>query len=348
MSRDTAASVLLVGQDADDLARTRAAVTGVGLRVVREYPGGQLPDDPGTGGTATDDTSPIVDLALVVRPTMTQVPELVQDLIVRQLARRVVVLSDDRHDDGAVLAALAAGADGWLPIDLECAALGRSLRAVLAGEPAISRRHVARLLDAIRQGHRRTVALAGGEIVELTDREFSIFLELAGGARTRAIAERLSVSEGTVRWHTARVLRKCGVSSRAELAQLVRHGGPAQDSPRAAPAQHADAPDRELPAQRRAAPEQHAQSTKAWTSLAPAELRVVRLAAQGRTNKQIADQLFLSKHTVASHLKSAFAKLGVRSRVELTHTVLRHEPARSGRGAPPARETGVARPPRRA
>jgi DNA-binding CsgD family transcriptional regulator len=52
-------------------------------------------------------------------------------------------------------------------------------------------------------------------------------------------------------------------------------------------------------------------------SLTVAENRVARLAAQGQTNKQIADQLYLSPYTVATHLKHIFTKLEITSRVEL-------------------------------
>ena len=54
-----------------------------------------------------------------------------------------------------------------------------------------------------------------------------------------------------------------------------------------------------------------------WQSLTDAELPVVRLAAAGRTNAEIAARLFLSRYTVETHLKHAFAKLGVESRAEL-------------------------------
>jgi DNA-binding CsgD family transcriptional regulator len=54
-----------------------------------------------------------------------------------------------------------------------------------------------------------------------------------------------------------------------------------------------------------------------WASLTASELRVVRLVADGATNREAADRLFLSPHTVSSHLRHAFAKLGINSRIEL-------------------------------
>ncbi|MEU6788436.1 AAA family ATPase [Nonomuraea angiospora] len=56
-------------------------------------------------------------------------------------------------------------------------------------------------------------------------------------------------------------------------------------------------------------------------SLTPQELQVVRLAAQGRTNREIAEQLFLSVRTVGSHLYRAFPKLGVSTRDQLADIV---------------------------
>jgi DNA-binding CsgD family transcriptional regulator len=64
-----------------------------------------------------------------------------------------------------------------------------------------------------------------------------------------------------------------------------------------------------------------------WGSMTAAELRVARLAASGLTNRAIAHELALSPHTVESHLRHAFHKLDIRSRVELTRVVLSHEPA---------------------
>lgn len=54
-----------------------------------------------------------------------------------------------------------------------------------------------------------------------------------------------------------------------------------------------------------------------WDSLTDAELKVVNLIAGGATNSTVAEQLHLSPNTVKSHLRNAFAKLGINSRSQL-------------------------------
>ena len=60
-----------------------------------------------------------------------------------------------------------------------------------------------------------------------------------------------------------------------------------------------------------------------WDALTPSELEVVRLAADGLTNPEIGQRLFVSRRTVQTHLYHAFQKLDVRSRVELAAAVAR-------------------------
>jgi DNA-binding CsgD family transcriptional regulator len=62
-----------------------------------------------------------------------------------------------------------------------------------------------------------------------------------------------------------------------------------------------------------------------WSGLTESELHVARLVGQGLTNRETAERLFLSQHTVSNHLRHAFAKLDVTSRVELARLAALHD-----------------------
>jgi DNA-binding CsgD family transcriptional regulator len=64
---------------------------------------------------------------------------------------------------------------------------------------------------------------------------------------------------------------------------------------------------------------------RGWESLSPAELRVVELVAEGLTNPQIGERLFISPRTVQAHLSHVFAKLAVSSRAELAAQAARRD-----------------------
>ncbi len=67
--------------------------------------------------------------------------------------------------------------------------------------------------------------------------------------------------------------------------------------------------------------------TSGWAAMTTAELAVARLVAEGLTNREIAERLFVSPHTVNSHLRHMFSKLGIRSRVELARLSREYEMA---------------------
>jgi DNA-binding CsgD family transcriptional regulator len=73
---------------------------------------------------------------------------------------------------------------------------------------------------------------------------------------------------------------------------------------------------RRLPAERR--------PTSGWAALTESELIVVRLVADGLTNREVAERLYVSPHTVNGHLRHAFEKLGINSRVALTRIAAQH------------------------
>ena len=65
--------------------------------------------------------------------------------------------------------------------------------------------------------------------------------------------------------------------------------------------------------------------TNGWAAMTAAEVAVARLVAEGLTNREVADRLFISPHTVSSHLRHVFSKLGINSRVELARLARDYE-----------------------
>jgi len=64
-----------------------------------------------------------------------------------------------------------------------------------------------------------------------------------------------------------------------------------------------------------------------WGAMTDSELAVARLVAQGLTNREVAERLFVSPHTVSSHLRSIFVKLDVNSRLALARIAAEHDTA---------------------
>jgi len=62
-----------------------------------------------------------------------------------------------------------------------------------------------------------------------------------------------------------------------------------------------------------------------WFAMTDSEATVARLVAEGLTNREVAERLFVSPHTVSGHLRHIFMKLGVNSRVDLARIVASYE-----------------------
>ncbi|GIE34048.1 hypothetical protein Ait01nite_070930 [Actinoplanes italicus] len=71
------------------------------------------------------------------------------------------------------------------------------------------------------------------------------------------------------------------------------------------------------------APAEGGRAASCLPELSPAERKVAMEVAAGKTNIEVADTLYISRHTVDAHLRNIFAKLGVRRRAELAARVAR-------------------------
>ena len=131
-----------------------------------------------------------------------------------------VVVLTTYADDEAVVAALRAGAAGWLSKDADAEAIGRALRAAADGHTTVDSAVLARLLAA-EPAARPAAALPDG----LTAREAEVLGLIASGLSNGEIARRLVVSEATVKTHVNHLFAKAGLRDRAQaVGYAYRHG----------------------------------------------------------------------------------------------------------------------------
>lgn len=133
--------------------------------------------------------------------------------IAERLPGTAIAMLTVSADEEDLFAAIQAGAAGYLLKDVDPERLPHALAGVLAGEAAIPRLLVGRIVAELGERRRRRVPLARGG-AELTPREWEILELLHGGASTADVAERLGVSRVTVRRHVSTVLRKLRVKDR--------------------------------------------------------------------------------------------------------------------------------------
>ena len=202
---------------ADDHAPTRAGVKAAleraGFEVVAEEA-----DAPGAVAAAEREAPEVVLLDIHMPGNGISAAA---DITHAQPDVAVVMLTVSR-DDNDLFDALRAGALGYLLKDTDPDRLPYALRGVLAGEAALPRALVARVVDEFRErGRRRRLPLAKQKGVELTSREWEVLELMREDLSTAEIAERLFISQVTVRSHIAALLRKLRVPDRKAALKLL-------------------------------------------------------------------------------------------------------------------------------
>jgi DNA-binding NarL/FixJ family response regulator len=144
----------------------------------------------------------------------------VSEIVSRVPFTTVIVLADDATEE-EFIAAIRAGASGYLPLTVDPARLLPVVRGVLSGEPAVPRRFVGWLLDEVRGRDRRRLLLSREHAVQVTSREWEVLELFRLDLKTNQIAARLGISQVTVRRHLSSVGQKLGVSSRADVRKLL-------------------------------------------------------------------------------------------------------------------------------
>jgi DNA-binding NarL/FixJ family response regulator len=116
------------------------------------------------------------------------------------------------------------GAKGFLPKSTPFASLVAALRGVSRGELALSRAMTRRLAEEYRRvGHE--VDTNPNELAVLTNREHEVLCLIGAGASNRDIANRLVISEHTVKVHVHNVLDKLHLDNRAQAGFFARRYG---------------------------------------------------------------------------------------------------------------------------
>ena len=142
-------------------------------------------------------------------------------------APRVVVLTTFDLDE-YVVAAIAAGASGFLLKDAAPEEMLAAVRTVHAGDSVIAASSTRRLLQhvaPILRGAAPASVATDGQLAELTPREREVLVQMALGASNTEIATRFVVSEATVKTHVGRVLAKTGSRDRVQAVVLAYRTG---------------------------------------------------------------------------------------------------------------------------
>jgi DNA-binding NarL/FixJ family response regulator len=140
-------------------------------------------------------------------------------LIKAQLPDIKVVMLTVSDEEENLLQAIQEGADGYLLKHLNGSEFLQMLKGLEHGEAAITRSMTTRLLKHV--GRAKTVQV---EQV-LSEREIEVLRLVADGKSNRFIAEALSVSENTVKFHIKNILQKLGVSNRTEAVTFALQNG---------------------------------------------------------------------------------------------------------------------------
>ena len=147
--------------------------------------------------------------------------DVLRRVTLEQPACHVLVLTSFAEDQN-VLAAMQAGAAGYLLKDVLRADLVQAIRLVVQGVPVLHPEAQRKLLEHVTRP--APAAGPGAELSGLTERERDVLRLIAQGNSNRQIADTLHITEGTVKGHVSNILSKLHLQDRTQAALFaVRH-----------------------------------------------------------------------------------------------------------------------------
>jgi DNA-binding NarL/FixJ family response regulator len=142
--------------------------------------------------------------------------EATRRIVGRNPAARVLVLTTFDLDEYA-FAALRAGASGFVLKDVPVDELAQAIRAVANGDAVVSPRITRRLVDVYTTHVPDRADGAGAAVNRLTPREQEVLRAVAAGLNNTEIAEKLVVTEATVKTHVGSILSKLDLRNRVQI-----------------------------------------------------------------------------------------------------------------------------------
>jgi two-component system, NarL family, response regulator LiaR len=149
--------------------------------------------------------------------------EVTSEIVSRHPDTRVVVLTGV-FDNAAVLAAMEAGACGFLAKDTPIDGVVDAVRAAAHGAAWLSPQAAEVVLGSVRHRARHAVADLG-LMEQLSVRELDVLRLLARGLDNGEIAQELGISQRTAKNHVSKILSKLGLPSRVQAAIYAVRGG---------------------------------------------------------------------------------------------------------------------------
>ena len=168
-------------------------------------------------------TSPDVILMDVRMPVMDGI-EATRTICASGSCSKVIILTTFDLDEYA-FSGLQAGASAFLLKDVDPEELIRAVRVVAEGESVVAPRVTSRLLEEFVRRPSAPEAMDPGVLDDLTPREIEVLEAIASGCSNAEIAERLFVSEATVKTHVGRVLSKLGLRDRVQAVIFAYEHG---------------------------------------------------------------------------------------------------------------------------
>ena len=141
--------------------------------------------------------------------------EALKKLREESISSRIIMFTVSDHEDD-VVAALRAGADGYLLKDMEPEDMIKQLHQAAVGKMVISDRLTTLLAQALRS--QKPQQASRPDFDSLTPREKDILRLIAEGLSNKMIGRKLDISDGTVKVHVKHLLKKLNLRSRVEVA----------------------------------------------------------------------------------------------------------------------------------